>query len=66
MRIAVYSSHGRYDGNTITAGKFVGWRLLWTLWHRKGIKENVFPTQAVKPCGDNRGIAPGTLNVGVT
>lgn len=61
----MFSTHGMYDGNTITAGKSVGWRLLWTLKHRKGIKGKVVPTHVVKTCGDNRGIAPGTLNVGV-
>jgi hypothetical protein len=62
-RIALSSTQGRYDRNTITEGKSVGWRMLWTLKHRKCIKGKVVPTHAMKTCGDNIGIFPGTHNI---
>jgi hypothetical protein len=62
--IAVCNTHGRYDGNTILAGKSAGGKLFWTLKHRNGIKGKFVPTHTVKAFGDSKGIAPGIPNVG--
>jgi hypothetical protein len=62
--IAVRNTHGRYDGNTILAGKSAGGKLFCTLKHRNGIKGKFVPTHAVKALGDSTGLAPGIPNVG--